>query len=397
MDVKQHRAGKRFWLLPFLQGLLAAVLVVAFNPANAVNIVVACLIFVLGIVTAIFLSRAGLRQNKNNQTQPKVLNRTGNETQSDVSEIIIKSLPIWERQIGTARDQTQQAISDLARKFSDLAMSLEKAVDSSRKATEEMNIDDCAGGIVELFDKNETELASVIDALSDAQVSKQNMVSEIHAFSNYMKELVAMADEVGAIARQTNLLSLNAAIEAARAGEAGRGFSVVAGEVRKLSAQSADTGKKITDMVSNISNSMSTVVNLTEMADQQDQESVANSEKTIRNVMARFQKVTSTLLESSTDLRESSKGIQDEISDVLVSLQFQDRVSQILSHVTEHMMMLPDRIKQLMEQGGQDEAVIINTQSWLEEMEASYTTTEQKLNHQGVTDHSAVQTQVAFF
>lgn len=397
MDVKQYRVDRRFWLLPSLQGLLAAVLVLVFNPTNIVNIVVACSIFLLGIMTAIFLFMLGRRRNKNDHTLPIAQNRTDNEVQGDISEIFLKSLPIWERQVGTARDQTQQAISDLAGKFSDLAMSLEKAVDSSRKATEEMNIDDCAGGIVELFNKNETELASVIDALSNAQDSKQKMVSEIQEFSHYMKELVAMADEVGAIARQTNLLSLNAAIEAARAGESGRGFSVVAGEVRKLSAQSADTGNKITDMVSNISNAMSTVLNLTEKANQEDQESVANSEKTIRDVTVRFQQVTSKLLDSSTELRESSKGIQDEISDVLVSLQFQDRVSQILSHVTEHMVMLRDRSRQMAEQGDQGDVALIDTQSWLEEMEASYTTAEQKLNHQGVTDHSVTKTQVAFF
>ncbi len=394
MDVKQHRLDKRFWLFPILQGLLAAVLVVVFNPVDVMNILIACLIFLSGVATAIFLSRAGRRRNKNDHTLPVAQNRKDNEVQADVPEIFLRSLPIWERQIGTARDQTQQAIGDLACKFSDLAMDLEKAVDSSRKVTEEMDIDDCEGGIVELFNKNETELDSVIDALSDAQDSKQKMVNEVREFSKYMKELVAMAEEVGGIARQTNLLSLNAAIEAARAGEAGRGFSVVAGEVRKLSAQSADTGKRITDMVTNISLSMSGVLDLTEKASQQDQESVATSEKTIRSVMARFQKVTSKLLDSSTDLRESSKGIQDEISDVLVSLQFQDRVSQILSHVTKHMVMLRDRSEQMAEQ---DEVVLIDTQSWLKEMEASYTTAEQKLNHQGVTDHSVEKTQVAFF
>ncbi|MGS0758881.1 methyl-accepting chemotaxis protein, partial [Roseateles sp. GG27B] len=61
--------------------------------------------------------------------------------------------------------------------------------------------------------------------------------------------LLTLVEEVERLARQTNLLSINAAIEAARAGPSGRGFAVVAAEVRRLSTESAQTGKHIESQV----------------------------------------------------------------------------------------------------------------------------------------------------
>ena len=85
---------------------------------------------------------------------------------------------------------------------------------------------------------------------------------ELKKLSGMMKDIQGMTAKINEISEQINLLSLNAAIEAARAGESGRGFTVVAQEVRKLADESASVSEEIRLLVNGISNQMEVTFNL---------------------------------------------------------------------------------------------------------------------------------------
>lgn len=288
-------------------------------------------------------------------------------------------LPILAKQVEVARSQSEDAITTLTARFSGIVNDLDKALAASHSASGEES-----GGALDVLRHSERELATVIKYLKSALVSRSEMLAAVRGLTSYNDELKNMATEVAAIAAQTNLLALNAAIEAARAGEAGRGFAVVADEVRKLSSLSSETGKRMANKVEVINAAIQSVSSAAESSAVHDQEAVNDSEQAIEGVLSSFNGLTSQLTQSSEVLRAESIVIHNKIADSLVALQFQDRVSQILVHVRANLDELHQelgRYQQARNSHGQPQAMQVGL--WLAEMEKTYTTSEQRSIHQG--------------
>ena len=320
-----------------------------------------------------------------------------------LEKVCVEAMPIWSRQVETSRSQTEQAIMALASRFAGIATNLEAAVQASQSAAGEL-AGIGKGGALAVLTQSEGDLTSVIEILKEAQHSRNEMLVQLRGLTDYTEELKKMAANIAAIASQTNLLALNAAIEAARAGEAGRGFSVVADEVRKLSSLSSETGKRISEKVAIINSAIIQVFQVAERTSENDTQSVARSESTIQQVLTRFHNITSRLSESAELLQKESAGIHDEISDVLVSLQFQDRISQILAHVRNNMDGLHHHLLQCQQNKESGQPVRIDAKAWLSRMELGYATHEQRRNHHGAPRSSrsnqssqAAEQEITFF
>jgi len=208
------------------------------------------------------------------------------------------------------------------------------------------------------------------------------MLQKIEGLQAITAQLQTMAADVASIAWQTNLLALNAAIEAARAGEAGRGFAVVANEVRMLSNRSAEAGKHISQQVSQISSAINATCSAATATKQQEERSVQASEEMINSVLAGFRGVTDGLVASSELLKHESAGIQTEVSEALVQLQFQDRVSQILSHVQQNITRWPSILDENRQQFDAEEGVPpLDARALLAELESTYAMAEERTLH----------------
>ena len=224
----------------------------------------------------------------------------------------------------------------------------------------------------ERFKQSEQKLRGVSEALIAVQGEKIAMLQQIRGLVDFTGELSRMSNDVARIAEQTNLLALNAAIEAARAGESGRGFAVVADEVRKLSGMSGDTGKRISETVQTITQTIMATVDNAERSATVDTQHVQQSEASISGVLEEFRRITGELADACTTLRDSSVRIKDDVADSLVQLQFQDRVSQILSHVCNSVGRLPAALD------ASDADALLRVIELKADLERSFTTHEER-------------------
>ncbi len=299
----------------------------------------------------------------------------------------LQALPIWARQIETARRQTEEAIVALTERFAGTTSRLDRM----------LNVNDRNSGTRDAqvaTRDNESDLRLVVDALKAIQQSRDELANEIRTLAGYTDELRKMASDVESIAFQTNMLALNAAIEAAHAGTAGQGFAVVAHEVRNLSTAARDTGKRITQKVGAVSDALMQIGATSERVAERDQKAVDSSEARIRTVLERFAQSTVRLEQVAEESRAQSAQIKDEVSESLVQLQFQDRVSQILAQVVSTM----NELAQSHSGGaGRSASVSERAQEHMQRMMSSYTTDEQRRNHQGVETQVVAPQEVTFF
>lgn len=280
-------------------------------------------------------------------------------------------LPVWARQIESARSQTEAAIVALTGEFATMAMELEQATKLFAGVSD-------TSGIGEVFQRSEERLLGVVTALQEVLASNQQQLEIIQDLPEVIDDLNRMADEVSTIARQTTLLAFNAAIEAARAGEAGLGFGVVAEEVRSLSELSLSAGAKMTSRVAEISETIHRASEASETVQVHGQ-AVRESDQTIREVLLDLRHLTGHMAASGEELKTTNDRIRMGVSDAVVSFQFQDRTSQILSHVADNINMA---VGMLTEQAsGNEDSLVGNMETLLENLEASYAMQEERALH----------------
>ncbi|MBV1879707.1 MAG: hypothetical protein KUG79_18840 [Pseudomonadales bacterium] len=313
-----------------------------FSP-NWINGLMACVAFITCIL--LWTTRAQppiSSEDSDHNADNDVANPHANQLDTKIIDTILKAcLTLWSAQITHVREEGTEQISNLSAQFVGIGNNLTTALEVSATHEEGEGVAYGSRPNIQQTAKNiELQLGKVIDQLKYLIELKARFAKDIQKLNEATITLTDMATDVEKIASQTNLLALNAAIEAARAGEMGRGFSVVADEVRSLASKSGQTGTDIRAKVVAISEEIQEIVSQSEESSKDEEIIVEESNKLINDVILQHKLTTYSLAEADNVLATMSASIREEVSLAITHFQFQDRLGQILNHIEHEMEAL---------------------------------------------------------
>ncbi len=209
-------------------------------------------------------------------------------------------------------------------------------------------------------------MQSIVDSVIGNSKQAMELVELTDGLARSMNNVQSLLGEIGGIAKQTNLLALNAAIEAARAGEAGRGFAVVADEVRDLSGRTTQFSQQISGLMAAMQGSVQETDKAISAMASQDMNFALDAKRQMDDMMHALEAMNTSRTEAIGALGDAAREVAGEVSTAVTALQFQDLVSQLMRHVerrvdamaglSRHLSQLSHAVSTAANQGGGDAA-----------------------------------------
>lgn len=201
-----------------------------------------------------------------------------------------ETLSATSEEITSSSDEVASAIQEVASGATDQAGHLQEVMGLIQNITASLEkvytelgrVKDNSDETSKLADTGKKELDSLIVSIRGVRDAFKTVVERLDVLKGSVNQVAEILEVINGITDQTNLLALNAAIEAARAGEAGRGFAVVADEVRKLAEQSRASSDKIGALLNNITSETNEVVTTSGEVSEQVANQLGNVEQTIK-------------------------------------------------------------------------------------------------------------------
>jgi len=255
----------------------------------------------------------------------------------------------------SAIQQQVDQIEKIAGEIDSMTESIEQVADNARSASDSANE---ADSYANTGRKVVTDVINSIKQLANNVESAGESVERLDEYSRDIDSVVAM---INSIAEQTNLLALNAAIEAARAGEAGRGFAVVADEVRTLSQRTTSSTEEIKKTIANLQQGTSEAVAVMNQSREQTMKSVERAQQAGESLSA--------IEESVANIVELNAQMSQSASQQSVSAR---QISQNIHGINEATTQLAASAQQTMSDSGD----ISQTASMLQNLSSRFTKTD---------------------
>ncbi|ESP91023.1 methyl-accepting chemotaxis protein [Pseudoalteromonas luteoviolacea] len=359
-----------FLFVSYIVPILVLVIGLIFIDSVAISVLMAGL-----SAASLFMQKLALAQQQAEQQEEPPLPHENimQEQQEDLacleqlSSVIIPQLIA---QVTSAREQTKGSVVNMSGEFSNLVGNI--------SATLDRTANDSGASLQDVSESSRDKLNGVLAYIEQTNDSQAQMTTTIKDLVDKSNELQTMSIDVSKIAEQTNLLALNASIEAARAGENGRGFAVVADEVRSLANSSGETGVRIGQLIESIANAMRSSMDLMNSELEKKQVLTEKYRTEINTVVDEWLDLSQHVESHAAELHASNLEIREKISQILVDLQFQDRVDQIQDSVTIALNIMIEEIDQFILSRRECQTAKFNHQRISNELKKTAATNEQR-------------------
>lgn len=262
--------------------------------------------------------------------------------------------------------------------------------------------DENGQNLSDFIHETESLLNYLVDTVLKASEESGVVMQKLDRMTTNVDGVISLLDDVKDIASQTNLLALNAAIEAARAGEAGRGFAVVADEVRKLSQKSDAFSDEISDITMQVKTTLEDARSVVADVVTSDTDLAVNSKEKVAGMTATMTKLNQKTQTVITETGAVSQNLSSLVNQAVVSLQFEDMCTQLSQHISQRLDAV-DALNQLMHSLSQAQSQPDNLErckQMLEQIRMSISQIRPKIDstqHKSVTQQSLDSGEVELF
>jgi len=307
--------------------------------------VVAGLVLWLGLQFGVNCSTS----SNQNEAEPLVRNDVVGMLEELVRESELE-LKEGNSELDRVKDLLQHAINELVQRFGemnthiqsqrDLAISIVSAMASNNKDTDGVSFSEFVSNT------SKTMEAFVDNTIKTSKIA-MGLVETMETIDKDVNAIIAILGEIESIAKQTNLLALNAAIEAARAGEAGRGFAVVADEVRALSQRTNQFSHQIRSHMDGVHSSLAVAHQSIYTVASMDMNFALQSKLSVHSTMIRIGEINQTMVGTAQLIDEHAGHVAIEVNAAVTALQFQDMTSQLIGHAQDRISNIDNILLQM--------------------------------------------------